>query len=87
MSLPDFFLILHFLLIMQDAINSASTVAQTLGGEVLEGQRKLLSLAAAGANSSAVNPLVSQLSNGPLAGLHEKVCRIFIITSCFLCIL
>ena len=39
---------------MQDAINSASTVAQTLGGEVLEGQRKLLSLAAAGANSSAM---------------------------------
>ncbi|KAE8098914.1 hypothetical protein FH972_016942 [Carpinus fangiana] len=58
---------------LRDAINSASTVAQTLGGEVLEGQRKLLSLAAAGANSSAVNPLVSQLSNGPLGGLHEKV--------------
>lgn len=71
---------------MQDAINSASTVAQTLGGEVLEGQRKLLSLAAAGANSSAVNPLVSQLSNGPLGGLHEKVCLVFIIT-CFLFIL
>lgn len=71
---------------MQDAINSASTVAQTLGGEVLEGQRKLLSLAAAGANSSAVNPLISQLSNGPLGGLHEKVCLVFIIT-CFLCIL
>jgi enhancer of mRNA-decapping protein 4 len=73
---------------MQDAINSASTVAQTLGGEVLEGQRKLLSLAAAGANSSAVNPLVSQLSNGPLGGLHEKVCLVFVIViTCFLCIL
>ncbi|KAM4102520.1 hypothetical protein ACJW30_06G007000 [Castanea mollissima] len=58
---------------LRDAINSASTVTQTLGGELLEGQRKLLSLAAAGANPSAVNPLVSQLSNGPLGGLHEKV--------------
>lgn len=68
---------------MQDAVNSASTVAQTLGGELLEGQRKLLSLAAAGANSSAVNPLVSQLSNGPLGGLHEKVCTVFMISCWF----
>ncbi|KAL0000384.1 hypothetical protein SO802_014165 [Lithocarpus litseifolius] len=60
-------------LALRDVINSASTVTQTLGGELLEGQRKLLSLAAAGANPSAVNPLVSQLSNGPLGGLHEKV--------------
>lgn len=60
-------------LALRDAINSASTVTQTLGGELLEGQRKLLSLAAAGANPSAVNPLVSQLSNGPLGALHEKV--------------
>ncbi|KAM3696023.1 hypothetical protein ACJW31_06G006500 [Castanea mollissima] len=58
---------------LRDAINSASTVTQTLGGELLEGQRKLLSLAAAGASPSAVNPLVTQLSNGPLGGLHEKV--------------
>jgi enhancer of mRNA-decapping protein 4 len=70
-------------MIMQDAVNSASTVAQTLGGELLEGQRKLLSLAAAGANSSAVNPLVSQLSNGPLGGLHEKVCTVFMISCWF----
>ncbi|KAG2678319.1 hypothetical protein I3760_12G138500 [Carya illinoinensis] len=60
-------------LALRDAINSASSVAQTLGGELLEGQRKLLSLAASGADSSAVNPLVSQLSNGPLGGLHDKV--------------
>lgn len=72
-----------FYVTMQDAINSASTVTQTLGGELLEGQRKLLSLAAAGANPSAVNPLVSQLSNGPLGGLHEKVCTVFLISCWF----
>lgn len=69
---------------MQDAINSASSVAQTLGGELLEGQRKLLSLAASGADSSAVNPLVSQLSNGPLGGLHDKVHFVFLISCWFL---
>lgn len=68
---------------MQDAINSASTVTQTLGGELLEGQRKLLSLAAAGANPSAINPLVSHLGNGHLGGLHEKVCTIFLISCWF----
>lgn len=72
-----------FYVTMQDAINSASTVTQTLGGELLEGQRKLLSLAAAGANPSAVNPLVSQLSNGPLGALHEKVCTVFLILCWF----
>ncbi|KAJ7963498.1 enhancer of mRNA-decapping protein 4-like [Quillaja saponaria] len=58
---------------LRDAINSASSITQTLTGELVEGQRKLLALAAAGSNSSAVNPLVTQLSNGPLGGLHEKV--------------
>lgn len=58
---------------MQDAINSATSVTQTLSGELADGQRKLLALAAAGANSKAVNPLVTQSSNGPLAGLHEMV--------------
>ncbi|KAJ4975852.1 hypothetical protein NE237_000958 [Protea cynaroides] len=58
---------------LRDAINSASSVTQTLTGEIADGQRKLLALAAAGANSKAVNPLVSQLSNGPLGGLHEMV--------------
>lgn len=48
-------------------------MTQTLSGELADGQRKLLALAAAGANSKAVNPLVSQLSNGPLAALHDKV--------------
>ncbi|KAL0320918.1 UNVERIFIED_CONTAM: Enhancer of decapping protein 4 [Sesamum radiatum] len=58
---------------LRDAINSASSVTQTLSSEILDGQRKLLALAVAGANSKAVNPLVSQLSNGPLGGLHEKL--------------
>lgn len=60
-------------LALRDAINSASSMTQTLSGELADGQRKLLALAAAGANSKAVNPLVSQLSNGPLAALHDKV--------------
>ncbi|KAM0999490.1 hypothetical protein ACFX15_005998 [Malus domestica] len=55
-----------------EAINSASTVTQTLSGEVADGQRKLIALAAARGNSSAVNPLVTQLTNGLLGDLHEK---------------
>ncbi|KAF2311954.1 hypothetical protein GH714_027596 [Hevea brasiliensis] len=53
---------------LQDAINSASSITQTLSGELAEGQHKLLAIAAAGANSKLGNP---SLSNGPLAGLHE----------------
>ncbi|GKV18851.1 hypothetical protein SLEP1_g29178 [Rubroshorea leprosula] len=56
---------------LRDAINSATSVTQTLSGELADGQRKLLAIAAAGANSKAGNPLVTQLSNGPLGGLHE----------------
>ncbi|KGN56004.1 enhancer of mRNA-decapping protein 4 [Cucumis sativus] len=58
---------------LRDSINSASTIAQSLSGELAEGQRKLIALATAGANASSLNPLVSQLSNGPLGALHEKV--------------
>lgn len=57
----------------KDTINSASAITQTLSREWAEGQRKLLAIAGAGANSTAVNPLVTQLSNGPLVGLHEMV--------------
>ncbi|CAI9755055.1 unnamed protein product [Fraxinus pennsylvanica] len=57
---------------LRDAISSASAV-NTLSSELLDGQRRLLALAVAGANSEAPNPLVSQLSNGPLGGLHEKL--------------
>jgi hypothetical protein len=57
----------------KDAINSASAITQTLSREWADGQCNLLAIAAAGANSTAVNPLVTQLSNGPLVGLHEMV--------------
>lgn len=65
----------------QDAINSASTITRTLSGELADGQRKLLAFAAAGANSKAGSPLTTQLSNGPLPGLHEMVSL-----SLFICI-
>ncbi|XP_024018764.1 enhancer of mRNA-decapping protein 4 [Morus notabilis] len=60
-------------LTLREAINAASSVTQTLSGELADGQRKLIAFAAAGANTGGVNPLVTQLSNGPLGGLHEKV--------------
>ncbi|XVF26255.1 hypothetical protein REPUB_Repub13aG0283200 [Reevesia pubescens] len=56
---------------LRDAINSATSITQTLSGELADGQRKILAIAAAGANSKAGNLLVTQLSNGPLAHLHE----------------
>ncbi|KAB2612453.1 enhancer of mRNA-decapping protein 4-like [Pyrus ussuriensis x Pyrus communis] len=56
-----------------EAINSASSMTQTLSGEVADIQRKLIALVAARGNSSVVNPLVTQLTNGPLGGLHEKL--------------
>ena len=48
-------------------------MTQTLSGELADGQRKLVALALAGANSEAVNPLMSQMSNGPVGSFHEKV--------------
>ncbi|EOY11894.1 Transducin/WD40 repeat-like superfamily protein, putative isoform 1 [Theobroma cacao] len=58
---------------LRDAINSASSLAQTLSGEFADGHRKLLTFAAAGANSNAASPLTSQLSNGPLSALYDKL--------------
>lgn len=60
-------------LALRDSLNSASSVTQTLSGELAEGQRKLLALAAAGGNLNAGNPLMSQMSNGPLTALLDKV--------------
>ncbi|XP_073312106.1 enhancer of mRNA-decapping protein 4 [Primulina huaijiensis] len=60
-------------LVLRDAITSVSSMSQTLSNELLEGQRKLVALAVAGANSKAANPLTDQLSNGPLGSLHEKL--------------
>ncbi|KAL3643287.1 hypothetical protein CASFOL_014102 [Castilleja foliolosa] len=55
-------------LALRDALNSATSITQTLGGELLDGQRKLLALA-----DSKAPLLISQLSNGPLGLLHEKL--------------
>lgn len=59
-------------MILQEAINSASSMTQTLSGDLADALRKLLAFAVAGANSP-VNPLFMELSNGPLGGLQEKV--------------
>ncbi|KAH6768134.1 hypothetical protein C2S51_013470 [Perilla frutescens var. frutescens] len=60
-------------LALRVALDSASSVTQTMSNELLDGQRKLLAIAVSGANSKAPNLLMSQLSNGHLGALHEKV--------------
>lgn len=58
--------------ISQETINSASSLTQTLSGQLADGQRKLLEMAA---NSKvASDPFVTQINNG----LHEMVCLFFI---------
>ncbi|KAI4298855.1 hypothetical protein L6164_032370 [Bauhinia variegata] len=49
---------------LRDTINSASSMTQTLTGQLAEGQLKLLAMAA---NSKVADPFVTQISNG----LHE----------------
>ncbi|CAL0334532.1 unnamed protein product [Lupinus luteus] len=52
---------------LRETINSASSITQTLSGELAEGQRKLIEIAA---NSKvAADPFVTQTSNG----LHEMI--------------
>ncbi|KAL8205746.1 hypothetical protein R6Q57_009297 [Mikania cordata] len=58
---------------LRDTINSASSLSQTLSSEFADGQRKLMALAVAGANSKSANPLIGQLSNGPSGVFHEKI--------------
>lgn len=70
-------------IILQDTMNSALTMSQTLSGELADGQRKLIAIAGAAGGSNMSNPLVSQLSNGPLAGLCEMVCPHFKHIHCF----
>ncbi|KAG7631074.1 WD40 repeat [Arabidopsis suecica] len=53
---------------LRETISSASSVTQALNRELAESQRNRLALTAAGSN-----PLVTQLSNGPLGALLEKV--------------
>lgn len=48
-------------------------MTQSLSGELADGQRKLVALALAGASSDSKNPLITQLSNGPIGSFHEKV--------------
>ncbi|XP_052627214.1 enhancer of mRNA-decapping protein 4 [Lactuca sativa] len=50
-------------------IYSASSITQTLTSELTDGQRKLVALA----GSKSVNPLLSQISNEPTSGFHEKM--------------
>ncbi|KAI3673907.1 hypothetical protein L6452_40038 [Arctium lappa] len=52
---------------LRDAMNSASSMTQTLSSGLADGQRKLVALAVAGANSKAGNPLMTQISNGTIA--------------------
>lgn len=59
--------------ISQDTINSASSITQTLSGQLADGQRKLLAIAT---NSKvATDPFVAQIKNG----LQEMVC-LFVIS-------
>ncbi|XP_076935152.1 enhancer of mRNA-decapping protein 4-like [Bidens hawaiensis] len=58
---------------LRDAVNSASSLTQTLSGDLADGQRKLVALALSGANSESVNPLITQLSNVPIGSFHEKI--------------
>ncbi|KAJ8770003.1 hypothetical protein K2173_009086 [Erythroxylum novogranatense] len=55
---------------LRDAIKSASSITQTLSGELTDGQRKLIAFAAANANPTVSDPSVAGI-NGPIAGLHE----------------
>lgn len=60
-------------MVSQESINSVSSITQTLSGQLADGQRKLLEMAA---NSKVVvDPFVTQINNG----LHEMVC--FFVTS------
>ncbi|KAG0467995.1 hypothetical protein HPP92_017323 [Vanilla planifolia] len=56
-------------LTLRDAINSASSITQSFTADLMDGQRKLISLVSA--NAKALNPLAMQQSNGPMAGLPE----------------
>ncbi|CAD5181611.1 unnamed protein product [Musa acuminata subsp. malaccensis] len=57
-------------LTLREAINSASSITQNLTTELIDGQRKLLALVAAG-NTKALSPLAMQQSNGSTPGLPE----------------
>ncbi|XP_064982072.1 enhancer of mRNA-decapping protein 4-like isoform X1 [Musa acuminata AAA Group] len=62
-------------LTLRDTINSASSITQNLTTELIDGQRKLLGLFAAG-NTKALDPLAVQQANGPSVGLPEMALSI-----------
>ncbi|CAI9267157.1 unnamed protein product [Lactuca saligna] len=47
-------------------------MTQTLSGKLANSQRKLVALSLAGENLESVNPLISQINNGPLDSFHDK---------------
>ncbi|GJY88647.1 hypothetical protein Tco_0503275 [Tanacetum coccineum] len=55
---------------LRDAINSASSMTQTLNSELADGGRRMMAHAVGGAGSIQVNPLIS---NRPSGDFHEKV--------------
>eukprot|EP01018_Ginkgo_biloba_P006544 Gb_36346 [translate_table: standard] len=58
---------------LQDTVASASSLAQSLKGELADGQRKLLALAeSAGPGSARMAAFTTKPSNGGLGGLPEK---------------
>ncbi|XP_058108908.1 enhancer of mRNA-decapping protein 4-like [Magnolia sinica] len=52
-------------------MSSASTITQTLSGELAHGQCNLLAFMAVGANQKTMNPLATKQNDGPLGGLHD----------------
>ncbi|KAE9599140.1 hypothetical protein Lalb_Chr15g0088381 [Lupinus albus] len=52
---------------LREIINSASSITQTLSGEMAEGQRKLIEIAAS--SKIAADPFVTQINNG----VHEMI--------------
>ncbi|XP_058114754.1 enhancer of mRNA-decapping protein 4-like [Magnolia sinica] len=60
-------------LALRDAMSSASSITQTLSGELADGQRNLLAFIAGGANPKVMNPSAAQQCDGPLSGLQDKV--------------
>ncbi|XP_058114758.1 enhancer of mRNA-decapping protein 4-like isoform X2 [Magnolia sinica] len=58
---------------LRDAMSSASSITQTLSGELANGQRNLLAFMAAGANQKTTNPLATQQNDGPLGVQHDMV--------------
>ncbi|CAI9270807.1 unnamed protein product [Lactuca saligna] len=55
-------------------------MTQTLSGKLANSQRKLVALSLSGENLESVNPLISQINNGPLDSFHDKIASLAIRT-------